>query len=49
MRFKHGVIRWHTLAYGGIRRGRTSLLVMLKNCVRIPTYGSYANHTLGIR
>ena len=42
IRFKHGVIRWHTLAYAGIRRSRKLLLGMFKNCVHIPTYGLYA-------
>ena len=41
--------RCDTLAYAGIRRVRKLLLGMFKNCVRIPTYGLYANHTLGIR
>ena len=43
MRFKHGVIRWHMLAYVEV------FLSMFKNCVRIPTYGSYAKYMLGIR
>jgi hypothetical protein len=35
IRFKHGRIRWHTLAYAGIRRGRKFFLSMFKNFVRI--------------
>ena len=49
IRFKHGVIRWHTLAYADIRWGRKLLVGMFKNCVRIPTYVLYAKHTLEIR
>jgi hypothetical protein len=42
IRFKHGRIRWHTLAYGdaGI------FLSMVKNLVRIRTYGLYGKHIL---
>ena len=46
IRFRHGVIRWHTLAYAGISRDRKLLLGMFKNYVRIPTYGLYAKYTL---
>jgi hypothetical protein len=40
--------RSHTVAYAGIRRGRKVVLSILKNCVRVRTYGLYAKHTLGI-
>ena len=34
------------MAYAGIRRGRNLVLGMLKNFVRMRTYGLYARHTL---
>ena len=37
------------MAHAGIRRSRILFLSMLKNVVRIQTYGLYAKHTLGIR
>ena len=37
------------MAHAGIRRSRILLLSMLKNFVRIRTYGLYAKHILGIR
>jgi hypothetical protein len=42
IRFKHGRIRWRTLAYGEAE----SFLSMLKNFVRIRTYGLYDKHIL---
>ena len=41
--------RSHTVVYAGIRRGRKFFLSMLKNFVRIRTYGLYDKHTLGTR
>jgi hypothetical protein len=53
IRFKHGRIRWHKLAYAGIhgeaRRDKKIFLSMIKNFVRIRTYGLYDKHTLGTR
>ena len=46
IRFKHGRIRWHALAYGEAE----FFLSMLKNFVRIRTYDLYdTKHTLGTR
>ena len=41
-------IRWSTLSYADMSR-QNIILSMFKNCVRSPTYGLYAKHTLGIR
>ena len=37
------------MAYAGIRRGRNLVLGMLKNFVRMRTYGLYARRTLTTR
>ena len=37
------------MAYAGIRRGRNLVLGMLKNFVRMRTYGLYTRHTLTTR
>jgi hypothetical protein len=39
-------VRLHTVTYAGIRRGRKCFLSMLRNSVRIRTYGLYDKHTL---
>ena len=45
IRFKHGRIRWHALAYGEAE----FFLRMLKNFERLRTYDLYDKHTLGTR
>jgi hypothetical protein len=48
IRFKHGRIRWYTLAYGPYGEARRDRN-MLKNFVRIRTYSLYDKLALGAR